>query len=71
MDIRYFHKYRRMVRRGFAEPLTCEDCENEFALRVDDENEPVLECFTCEKVVKPGLRVYDEIKRVVKGHFGE
>lgn len=65
MKFQPFHDYNRMVRRGFAEPLTCEHCGTEFTLRLGADDEPRLQCFGCGTLVKPGKRVYDDVCRAV------
>lgn len=70
MDIHYFHMYNRLVRRGFVKPLTCSYCEQPYTLRATHDAEPVLQCFTCNSLVQPGLNMYNDVKAVVKEHFG-
>lgn len=67
MDIRYYHKYNKLVRRGLTKPLT-HRCGTEYTLRATEDAEPVLQCFGCNTMVQPGLALYEQIKAVVKEH---
>lgn len=69
MDFQVFHKYNRLVRRGACKPLTCRHCGNELTLRVGTDDEPELMCFFCNVLTKPGLKMYSDIRSVVKEHF--
>lgn len=66
MDFKVFHDYRRLVRRGLAKPLTCRHCGNELTLMIGKKDEPVLKCFFCNILVKPGLGMYNDLRAVVK-----
>ena len=67
MDIRYFHKYNKLVRRSMTKPLT-HHCGMEYALRATEDGEPVLQCFNCDTLVQPGLALYDQVRGVVREH---
>lgn len=69
MDFQTFHRYNRLVRRGLVKPLKCPHCDYDYVLRLTDDDEPGLECFMCLSIVKPGKRVYDDIRAVVKEFF--
>jgi hypothetical protein len=69
MDIQAFHKFNRMVKRGDADPIVCEVCDNAYVLRADQDAQPYFECFFCNVVVHPSLRVYDEVCKIVKEHY--
>jgi hypothetical protein len=69
MDISYFHRYNRLVRRGVVKPLAHGACGNEYVLRATDDAEPVLQCVWCNTLTQPGLAEYNRIKAVVKEHF--
>lgn len=68
MDFPTFHRYRRLVRRGLAEPLRCGTCETEYVLMVGEEDEPLLKCFTCNSLTQPGLALYDRVKEAVESN---
>lgn len=67
MDIRYFHKYNKLVRRGLTKPLT-HRCGEEYTLRATEDGDPVLQCLNCQSLIQPGLNIYDQIRAVVKEH---
>jgi hypothetical protein len=61
MDFQVFHDYRKLVRRGLAPPLTC-FCRTEYVVRIDDSDEPVLHCYTCDTITRPGIKIIDQMK---------
>jgi hypothetical protein len=65
MDIRTFYKYNRLARRGLVSPLSCETCNNEFVLRATEDADPLLQCFYCDRIIQPGLGLYDRIKAIL------
>lgn len=69
MDISYFHRYNRLVRRDIVKPLMHDICDNEYVLRATEDAEPVLQCTWCNTLTQPGLAEYNRIKAVVKEHF--
>lgn len=69
MDIQYFHKYNRLVRRGLTKPLACPHCEHEYVLRATVNAEPVLYCAWCDSLVQPGINMYNNVRAVVKEFF--
>lgn len=69
MDIGQFHRYNKLVRRGFVKPLT-HSCGEVYTLRADAEGEPYLECFKCLVKVTPGLNLFEQVRTVVKEHLG-
>lgn len=69
MDIRYFHLYNRLVRRNQAEALSCPHCENAYVLAADDDDSPVLRCYTCESTIEPGLNMYERVVSKVSEYF--
>lgn len=64
------HAYRRLVRRGLASamPLLCQTCGEEYLIGLDNEDHPLLKCFTCASVLRPGLAFYDRLAAVVEKH---
>lgn len=68
MEISYFHRYNRLVRRQLVKPLTCAQ-GHEYVLRATEDAEPVLYCAWCNSLTQPGLAEYNRIKAVVKEHF--
>lgn len=69
MEFQTFHNYNRLVRRGIVKPLACPHCENEFALSIGEDDEPVLKCFFCGTLTLPGLDMYNRVRAVVTEHF--
>lgn len=69
MEIQTFHKYNRLVRRELVRPLTCPDCSFTYTLRATEDGEPVLQCFMCNTLVQPGLRLYNDVLAVVREHY--
>lgn len=69
MDIQYFHKYNRLVRRGVTKPLACPQCGHEYTLRATESAEPVLQCSWCNSLVQPGLNMYNNVVAVVKEFY--
>ncbi len=67
MNIMYFHKYNKLVEKGYTKPLTC-TCGEAYTLRATEDGDPLLQCFSCNSIVQPGLGIYDNIKAVVKEH---
>lgn len=69
MDFQTFHRYNRLARRGFVDPLRCGHCGHELALRLTDEYEPGLECLHCltEFVIRE--RLYTRIKAILKEFY--
>ena len=65
MDIRVFHKYNRLAKRGIVSPLSCNVCDNEYVLRASEDADPLLQCFYCDRIIQPGLGMYDRIKAVL------
>ena len=65
-----FHLYNRLVRRGLTKPLA-HSCDTEFVLRLGEEDKPVLVCYLCNTTTHPGLKMYSDIRAVVKEHFDE
>lgn len=70
MDFQTFHQYNKLVRRGYVKPLACPICETEYVLRVSVDDDPVLQCFSCNTLTQPGIRLWDQVRAVVKEHFG-
>ncbi len=60
------HNYRRMVAQGNAEPINCPDDNGELLPVVSDDGEPALRCLSCRTVISPGLRIYEQMQRVVE-----
>lgn len=69
MEFQVFHRYNRLVRRGLAKPLT-HACGQVYVTGFGVDDEPVLKCLYCDSVTVPGQRLYDDIRAVVKEHFG-
>jgi uncharacterized protein (DUF983 family) len=69
MEIQTFHRYNRLVRRGFAKPLVCSHCFEEYTLRTTEDGDPVLQCAFCNIMVQPGLNIYNTVRAVVKEHY--
>lgn len=69
MEIQEFHKYNRLVKRGFADPLACSTCETEYILRATEDGDPLLWCIMCPSLVQPGLKIYDRISAVNKEFY--
>lgn len=69
MDIKTFHKYNRLVKRGLARPLTCPQCGEVYTLRVTEDNEPVLQCLMCNSKTFPGKNTWDNVKAIVQEHM--
>lgn len=69
MDIRWFHQYNRLARRGFVDPLSCGHCGHDLVLRLTDEDEPGLECYHCltEFVIRESL--YERIRAIIKEFY--
>ena len=63
MEIQTFHKYNRLARRGLAEPLRC-SCGVDYTLRATEDGDPLLQCFVCDSITQPGLKLYERIKAV-------
>lgn len=70
MEFDVFHKYRRLVARGILEPLKCPSCDVEYTVRIGAFDEPVLECFSCNSLLQPGGRLYNDMKAEVERVFG-
>lgn len=70
MEFQVFHDYNRLARRGQVPPLTCSHCGSEYTVRLGPGNEPILQCFMCLTLTKPGLDLYDYLVDKVKEHFG-
>ena len=68
MDIKNFHLYNRLVRRELVEPLKCE-CGFEYTVRADEEGSPLLQCFGCNSLTTPGVRMYDRVVAIVKEFY--
>lgn len=68
---RLFHRYNKLVRRGLVQPLVCSTCEFAYITGADKEDELVLKCFVCDKVVKPGITTIGNVRAVVTEHFME
>jgi hypothetical protein len=64
MNISEFHKYNRLARRGFVDALACPTCGEEYVLRATHDAEPVLQCFVCNSLTQPGLKMYERILAV-------
>ena len=69
MDIQFFHKYNRLVRRGLTKPLVCPHCSHPYTLRATEDAEPVLQCSWCNSLVQPGQDLYNNVRAVVKEFF--
>lgn len=65
MEFQTFHRYNRLAKRGMVKPLSCPDCDNPYTLRTTEDAEPLLQCFYCDTLVQPGLRLYNDIRAVV------
>lgn len=61
------HDYRRMVRRGLAEPIRCPQDDTELVPTIYFDNEPALRCLTCRVVYTIGLDMLDQMRAVVDG----
>lgn len=70
MDFQTFHDYARLARRGLVEPLACPQCGFEYVTRFGLNDEPVLQCFGCNTLVKPGLALYNRLQEENKKHYG-
>lgn len=68
MNIQMFQRYRRLVDAGMVKPLTCGKCEQEYILRASEDGDPLLQCLNCDRMVQPGLRLYDQVCAVVREH---
>jgi ribosomal protein L37AE/L43A len=68
-DFDYFHKYRRLARRGLVKPLTCPKCGTEYITRLGPQDLLLLNCTTCDVDVKPGAHTMNNVRAVVGEHF--
>jgi hypothetical protein len=68
-EFKIFHDYNKLVRRGAAEPLTCEACHTTYVVSIGANDEPILKCFVCNTQVRPGLRVKSEMRRIIDEYF--
>lgn len=68
-EIQTFHKYNTLVRRKLVKPLMCPDCQEPYTLRCTEDGDPVLQCFYCYSLVQPGLRLYNDVRAIVREHF--
>lgn len=70
MDFQVFHDYARLARRGLVEPLACPHCGFEYVTRIGEGDEPVLQCFGCNSITKPGLALYENLIKENKKYYG-
>lgn len=68
---RLFHRYNKLVRRGLVQPLTCKACGFAYITSADEEDNLVLECYTCDSKTRPGLGTIERVMAVVSEHFVE
>lgn len=69
-DLRIYQQYNRLVRRGYVKPLQCKSCAVDYILRATYDGDPVLWCMSCDSRTQPGLALTDQVRSVVKEHFG-
>ena len=69
MDFQVFHDYNRLADRGVTKPLTCQHCDTKLTLTLGEEDKPVLKCFGCGTTTYPGLKLYDQLRSVVKEFY--
>lgn len=63
------HSYRNLVERGDAPAIRCPNCTNNLISVIDpdvDEPVPALWCPFCDKTVKPGVGLWDQISAAVR-----
>lgn len=63
-----FHKYNKLVRRNLVKPLLCQ-CGEPAITALGDDDELVLNCFSCGAITTPGIDTIDNVKAVVSEHF--
>jgi uncharacterized C2H2 Zn-finger protein len=68
MDIQVFHRYNNLADEGTVKQLTCPDCDQVYVTRCTEDGEPLLACVWCDTIVKPGLRLYQQVLAVVREH---
>jgi hypothetical protein len=68
MDYRTFHRYQELAEQGKAKPLVCRECGSGLVVRLGKNDEPELQCFSCDTRTRPGLARYEEILAVVREH---
>lgn len=70
---RIIHSYQNIVDDGNARPLRCPDDDAVLVSTMDIHDrsnpDPVLWCGACDKRIRPGLDVWDQITAVVKEHY--
>lgn len=64
-----FHKYNRLVRRRLTKPLACEACGHNLTTSLGSDDSLILVCYVCPYEVKPGTRLIEQVRAVVKEHF--
>lgn len=69
MSFQVFHKYNRLVRRGQAAPLACGRCNQQLVVRLGPEDQPALDCTTCNSRTLPGMAIYDRVLAQVQEFF--
>lgn len=68
MKIQAFHKYNRLVDEGKVKALACGICGEPFIMRSTLDGDPLLGCMNCERIIQPGLALYEQVLAVVKEH---
>jgi hypothetical protein len=67
MDIRIVNMYRQYADRGFVKPLLCPRDGTHLPLfaKLDDDDEIVLYCLTCDWQADLGSNTYDRLEDAV------
>lgn len=64
-----FHRYRHLVDKGVAMPLTCPNCGGYVVTRLDSGDEPMLWCYSDLTSIRPGLDLIAKVRAVVTEHY--
>lgn len=65
------HRYNRLVNEGLAQPLVCPDCGTRVIPMLGVDDSLILWCQTDDKMFKPGLAFFSDIRAVVTEFYLE
>ena len=65
MHFNLFHRYQAQAAKGLVPKLTCSTDGFEYVVRVGQDDEPLLHCYSCGSTLKPGIKMYESLQEVL------
>lgn len=67
-DFQVVHRFKTLANRGYVTPLSCSQCNQEFTIRLGENDEPDVHCYTCGYSSGIGLSTILLMTRVIRNY---